>query len=69
MTVRSRHLRLRPDRHNPRVPGGLSRSGGGRGVAMEDLSLRAAGFGGPVGVQEDLPSPAVNTYVVVKLTQ
>src|SRR5689334_12239661 len=47
----------------------LSRPEGGGRVAAEDLAVGAAGFGGAVGVQDDLPAPAVDADVVVELAQ
>ena len=38
-------------------------------VAVQDLPVGAVRRGGAVGVQDDLPVPAVDTNVVVKLAQ
>src|SRR5215470_20226498 len=38
-------------------------------VAAEDLAAGSAGLGGAVGVQDDLPAPAVDAHVVVELAQ
>src|SRR5215831_12346521 len=48
---------------------GLSGSEGGRCVAAQDLAAGSAGLGGAVGVQDDLPAPAVDAHVVVELAQ
>src|SRR5215831_4122950 len=38
-------------------------------VAAQDLPVGAAGLGGAVGVQDELPAPAVDEHVVVELAQ
>jgi hypothetical protein len=48
---------------------GLSGAEGGRRVAAQDLAAGSAGLGGAVGVQDDLPVPAVDAHVVVELAQ
>jgi hypothetical protein len=51
------------------IEAGLARAEGGRGVAAEDLPVGAAGLGGAVRVEDDLPAVPVNTDVMVKLAQ
>ena len=48
---------------------GLSGAEGRGCVASEDLAAGSAGFGGAVGVQGDLPAPAVDADIMMKLAQ
>ncbi len=48
----------------------LGRLAGGRGVGVQGLPAVWAGGGpGAIGVVDDLPAPAVNTDIMMKLTQ
>jgi len=62
---RDGHTHTRAERPRP----GLSGAEGGGRVAAEDLAVGAAGLGGAVGVQDELPAPAVDADVVVELAQ
>src|SRR6266568_4873266 len=48
---------------------GLSRSGGGRPVAVKDPAVGAAGFGGAVSVQDQGPAEPVYADLVVIAAQ